>query len=300
MLKTKTLFKFMKFAIFGNKHQTKKSESIGELFEAIAKRGDSYAIDKAFYDFLCEERIAQPVPQELITDDNFTADVAISFGGDGTLLRTASRVGKKQIPVFGINAGRLGFLTATSNENIDNIIGNIHNGEYDVEQHILIEASTNGEELKSYPYALNEIAIMKHDSSSMITLKATLNGCDTITYQADGLIVATPSGSTGYSLSVGGPIIAPDANVLTLTPIAPHSLSARPLIVGDNTTIEICVNSRSGNYLIAIDGRNESCDESTTITIKKASYRQLIIRRRKHSFIHNLQEKLMWGADVRD
>ena len=290
----------MKFAIFGNKHQTKKSRSIEQLFEAIAKRGDTYAIDKAFYDFLCKEHIAQPHPQEVITDSNFTADIAISFGGDGTLLRTASRVGSKPIPILGINAGRLGFLTATSNENIDDIIGKIHEGDFDTERRILIEASTKDAELKSYPCALNEIAIMKHDSSSMITLRAKVNGCDTITYQADGLIVATPSGSTGYSLSVGGPIIAPEASVLTLTPIAPHSLSARPLIVGDDTTIEISVSSRSGNYLIAIDGRNESCDESTTITIRKASYSQLIIRGREHSFIQNLQEKLMWGADVRE
>ena len=290
----------MKFAIFGNKHQTKKSLSIENLFSAITKRGDTYAIDKAFYDFLCEEHIAQPQPQEIITDNNFTADIAISFGGDGTLLRTASRVGNKAIPVLGINAGRLGFLTASSNEDIDIIIEKIHNGDYDIDKRTLIEASTNGAELKSYPFALNEIAIMKHDSSSMITLKATINGCDTITYQADGLIAATPSGSTGYSLSVGGPIIAPEANVLTLTPIAPHSLSARPLVVSDDTSIEISVSSRSGNYLIAIDGRNESCDESTTITIRKAGYRQLIIRQREHSFIQNLQEKLMWGADIRD
>ena len=290
----------MKFAIFGNKHQTKKSLSIENLFSAITKRGDTYAIDKAFYDFLCEEHIAQPQPQEIITDNNFTADIAISFGGDGTLLRTASRVGNKAIPVLGINAGRLGFLTASSNEDIDSIIEKIHNGDYDIDKRTLIEASTNGAELKSYPFALNEIAIMKHDSSSMITLKATINGCDTITYQADGLIAATPSGSTGYSLSVGGPIIAPEANVLTLTPIAPHSLSARPLVVSDDTSIEISVSSRSGNYLIAIDGRNESCDESTTITIRKAGYRQLIIRQREHSFIQNLQEKLLWGADIRD
>lgn len=290
----------MKFAIFGNKHQTKKSLSIENLFSAITKRGDTYAIDKAFYDFLCEEHIAQPQPQEIITDNNFTADIAISFGGDGTLLRTASRVGNKAIPVLGINAGRLGFLTASSNEDIDSIIEKIHNDDYDIDKRTLIEASTNGAELKSYPFALNEIAIMKHDSSSMITLKATINGCDTITYQADGLIAATPSGSTGYSLSVGGPIIAPEANVLTLTPIAPHSLSARPLVVSDDTSIEISVSSRSGNYLIAIDGRNESCDESTTITIRKAGYRQLIIRQREHSFIQNLQEKLMWGADIRD
>ena len=290
----------MKFAIFGNKHQTKKSESIGKLFDAITSRGDSYSMDSSFYEFLCKEYIAQPQPFELITGNDFTADVAISFGGDGTFLRTASRVGSKPIPVLGINAGRLGFLTASSNENIDEIIGRIHDGDYDIEQRTLIQASTNGTELKSYPFALNEIAIMKHDSSSMITLKATINGCDTITYQADGLIVATPSGSTGYSLSVGGPIIAPEASVFTLTPIAPHSLSARPLIVSDDTSIEISVNSRSGNYLIAIDGRNESCDESTSITIKKASYRQLIIRHREHSFIQNLQEKLMWGADIRD
>lgn len=290
----------MKFAIFGNKHQTKKSESIGKLFDAITSRGDSYSMDKPFYEFLCKENIAQPQPQELITGNDFTADIAISFGGDGTLLRTASRVGSKPIPILGINAGRLGFLTATSNENIDDIIGKIHNGDFDTEQRTLIEASTNGAELKSYPFALNEIAIMKHDSSSMITLNATVNGRDTITYQADGLIIATPSGSTGYSLSVGGPIIVPEASVLTLTPIAPHSLSARPLIVSDNTSIEIGVSSRSGNYLIAIDGRNESCDDSTTITIKKATYRQLIIRSRDHSFIQNLQEKLMWGADIRD
>ena len=290
----------MKFAIFGNKHQTKKSLSIEKLFDAITRHGDTYAIDKAFYDFLCDEHIAQPQPLEIITGNDFTADIAISFGGDGTLLRTASRVGNKAIPVLGINAGRLGFLTASSNEGIDDIIEKVHNGDYDIDKRILIEASTDGEKLKSYPCALNEIAIMKHDSSSMITLKATINGCDTITYQADGLIVATPTGSTGYSLSVGGPIIAPEAGVLTLTPIAPHSLTARPLIVNDSTTIEISVSSRSGNYLIAIDGRNESCDESTAVTIRKAGYSQLIIRHRCHSFIQTLQEKLMWGADVRE
>ena len=290
----------MKFAIFGNKHQSKKSGSIEQLFDAIARHGDTFAIDEPYYRFLIEVGVNLPEPEMLIRDNEFTADIAISFGGDGTLLRTASRVGNKAIPVLGINAGRLGFLTASSNENIDDIIEKVHNGDYDIDERILIEARTNGAGLKSYPFALNEIAIMKHDSSSMMTLKATINGCDTITYQADGLIVATPTGSTGYSLSVGGPIIAPEAGVLTLTPIAPHSLSARPIVVGDNTTIEISVSSRSGNYLIAIDGRNESCNESTTIRVRKAPYKQLIIRRREHSFIQNLKEKLMWGKDIRD
>lgn len=290
----------MKFAIFGNKHQTKKSESIEHLFDAIMNRRDTFIIDEPFYEFLCNEGIEVPEPESVISDDDFDADVAISFGGDGTLLRTASRIGRKPIPILGINAGRLGFLTTTSNENIDFILEKIHCGEYDTESRSLIEAVVCGGELKNYPFALNEIAVMKHDSSSMMMLEATINGVDKITYQADGLIVATPSGSTGYSLSVGGPIISPDANVLVLTPIASHSLNARPMIIDDNAIIDIKVCSRSHNYLIAIDGRNESCDEDMAITVRKADYRQLIIRAKNHSFIQNLQEKLMWGRDIRE
>ena len=290
----------MRFAIFGNKHQSKKSRSIGQLFSAITEYGDTFSIDQPFYEFLLSEGIDVPQPAELITGDDFTADITISFGGDGTLLRTASRIGRKAIPILGINAGRLGFLTTTSNEDIGYVLGKIHGGDYEVEEHNIIEAVTDGKELRNYPFALNEIAIMKHDSSSMMTIEATLNGNDRIIYQADGLIVAAPSGSTGYSLSVGGPIIAPDANVLVLTPIAPHSLSARPLVISDSAQIGIKVNSRSHNFLIAIDGRNESCNETTRITVRKADYKQLIIRSRKHSFIQNLQEKLMWGADIRE
>lgn len=290
----------MRFAIFGNKHQSKKSRSIGQLFSAITEYGDTFSIDQPFYEFLLSEGIDVPQPAELITGDDFTADITISFGGDGTLLRTASRIGRKAIPILGINAGRLGFLTTTSNEDIGYVLGKIHGGDYEVEEHNIIEAVTDGKELRNYPFALNEIAIMKHDSSSMMTIEATLNGNDRIIYQADGLIVAAPSGSTGYSLSVGGPIIAPDANVLVLTPIAPHSLSARPLVISDSAQIGIKVNSRSHNFLIAIDGRNESCNDTTTITVRKADYKQLVIRRQGHSFINNLQEKLMWGADIRE
>ena len=290
----------MKFAIFGNIHQTKKSESIDQLFDTIKKYGDSYAIDRPFYDFLRENRKIELGDAEIIDGDDFTADLAISFGGDGTLLRTASRIGRKRIPILGINAGRLGFLTSTSNNDIEHIIQRVHAGEYTVEERSLIEATAINGEIGTYPVALNEIAIMKHASSSMMTLEATLNGKEKIIYQADGLIVAAPSGSTGYSLSVGGPIIAPNADVIVLTPIAPHSLSARPIVLSDDTTIEIRVKSRSHNYLIAIDGRNESCDESTVITVQKAAYKQLIVRRREHSFIQNLHEKLMWGADQRE
>lgn len=292
--------KKMKFAIFGNVHQTKKSESIDKLFDTIEKHGDIYAIDRPFYDFLQQNHNLRLSGAEIIEGNDFSADFAISFGGDGTLLRTASRIGDKQIPILGINAGRLGFLTSTSNNDIEHIIQRLHAGEFIIEERSLIEAIPHNGAIESYPVALNEIAVMKHASSSMITIEAVLNGQEKIIYQADGLIVAAPSGSTGYSLSVGGPIIAPDANVIVLTPIAPHSLSARPIVLSDSTSIDIKVNSRSHNYLIAIDGRNESCDEGTTITVRRATYKQLIVRRRSHSFILNLREKLMWGADQRE
>lgn len=290
----------MKFAIFGNKHQTSKSKSIERLFDVILRNNDIFAIDRPFYEFLVSEGVAVPAPVELIDNDDFVADIAVSFGGDGTLLRTASRIGRKPIPILGINAGRLGFLTTTSNDDIDFILEKIHCGEYDTEERSLIEAVADGGDIRNYPFALNEIAVMKHDSSSMMTLEATINGVDKITYQADGLIVATPSGSTGYSLSVGGPIISPLADVLVLTPIAPHSLSARPIVIDDKSVVEIKVYSRSSNFLIAIDGRNESCDDNVKITVRKAAYKQVIIRRKEHSFILNLQEKLMWGTDIRE
>lgn len=290
----------MKFAIFGNSYQTKKCEKIAELFDVLNRCGDCYSIEHRFYEFLKKNNLEHVKPVEIIYDDNFTADIVISFGGDGTLLRTAGCVGSKGFPILGINAGRLGFLTTTSSSDIENIIAKLHDNNYDIEERGLIYVTTEGEDLKNYPYALNEIAIMKHDSSSMITLETTLNEEDKIIYQADGLIVSTPSGSTGYSLSVGGPIIAPNADVMILTPIASHSLNMRPLVVNDNTTVKIKVNSRSHNFLIAIDGRNESCEESTVLTIRKAPYYQRIIRSKGGTFIKNLHDKMMWGADTRE
>ena len=290
----------MKFAIFGNSHQTKKCDRIAKLFDTLDKKGDNYAIERKFYDFLMKMGIEQAKKAEIIENDDFEADMVISYGGDGTLLKTACKVGSKGYPIIGVNAGRLGFLTTTSSENIEAIIESIHCDNFNIEERSIIEVTTESGSLKNYPYALNEIAIMKHDSSSMITIETTLNDCETIVYQADGLIVAAPSGSTGYSLSVGGPIIAPDAHVMVLTPIAPHSLNVRPFVVNDNTEVKIKVHSRSHNFLIAIDGRNESFEEGTTLTIRKASYKQRIVRIKDDNFIKNLREKMMWGVDARE
>lgn len=289
----------MKFAIFGNPNKSKKFENVDTLFDTIRKLGSSFSIDRTFYDFLmhlCPDKLDGA---DIIDGDDFTADVVISYGGDGTMLRTASRVGSKGYPILGINGGRLGFLTTISHNEIPQTIEDIHNGEYSIEERCLIKAEASGNTLSSDPYALNEIAVMKHDSSSMMKIDVTLDNSDTITYQADGLIVATPSGSTGYSLSVGGPIICPDAAVLVLTPIASHSLGARPIVLNDNTRIEIKADSRSHNFLVAIDGRSESCPDNTILTITKASYKLRLIRSKGSSFVKNLHNKMMWGADFR-
>lgn len=290
----------MKFAIFGNCHPSVKSKNVSTLFASLEKWGDSYVIDRTFYDFLCKNDFRFAQNAEIIDNSEFSADFVVSYGGDGTLLRTAAKVGNKGCPILGINAGRLGFLTTISHEEIERTIDSLHNGELYIEERSLIEVSSNSHALKSYPYALNEIAVMKHDSSSMMTLEVTFNKADSITYQADGLIVASPSGSTGYSLSVGGPVISPDAKVLVLTPIASHSLNARPIVLNDDTEIRIKVNSRSHNFLIAIDGRHESSTDNTLLTIKKAPYMLKLIRCKENTFIKNLRNKMMWGADTRE
>lgn len=289
----------MKFAIFGNKHQSKKSENIEKLFAAINEWKDSFIIDRPFYEYLLEEGKLFMQPEDIIDGDNFEADIAISFGGDGTFLRTANRVGNKNIPLLGINAGRLGFLTSFSANKVSELFECLHRGEYRIEERGVIEVSAD-KELQNNPYALNEVAVMKHDNSSMISIEASLNGEECITYQADGLIIAAPSGSTGYSLSAGGPIIAPDANVFVLTPIASHSLNARPVVVNDRTEVKLKVVSRSHNYLIAIDGRNEECDENTTLTLRKAPHTIKIIKIKEQTFFKTLHDKMMWGADLRN
>lgn len=290
----------MRFVIFGNCHPSVKSKNVSALFASLEKWGDSYAIDRTFYEFLCENDFEFTERVEIIEDSEFSADYAVSYGGDGTLLRTAEKIGSKGCPILGINAGRLGFLTTISHEEIEQTIDSLHKGELAVEERSLIEVSSDSHTLKSYPYALNEIAVMKHDSSSMMTLEVTFNNADSIIYQADGLIVASPSGSTGYSLSVGGPIISPDAKVMVLTPIASHSLNARPIVLNDDTEIRIKVNSRSHNFLTAIDGRHESCTENTLLTIKKSPYTLKLVRCKNNTFIKNLRDKMMWGADMRE
>ena len=240
----------MRFALFGNTYQAKKSLHAEQLFSLLERHRAELCICREFHDFLTRD-VRLPLPRlELFDDDRFQADMVISLGGDGTFLKAASRVGDKGIPILGINTGRLGFLHR-----------------YRIEERSVLQLRCNDPRLTREPYALNEIAVLKRDSSSMITIRASVGGMPLATYQADGLIVATPTGSTAYSLSVGGPIIAPDSKTIALTPVAPHSLNIRPIVICDDREITLDVESRSHNFLVAIDGRSESCRETTRLTI---------------------------------
>jgi NAD+ kinase len=221
------------------------------------------------------------------------------MGGDGTFLNVASRVADKGIPILGVNTGRLGFLAAFSADNIEDAIASLYSGSFTVEERSVLSLTSDGGELQGYPFALNEIAILKHDISSMISIHTTINGEYLTTYMADGLIIGTPTGSTAYSLSVGGPIVVPEGNIITLTPVAPHSLNMRPIVLTDSSEVELTVQSRSGSFLVAIDGRSQSYPDNIVISVKKADYVVKVVTKQGQSFFSTLRRKMMWGADSR-
>lgn len=289
----------MKIALFGNVYQEHKPEAIGGFIEIVKKQGAELAIHKPFYDFITGNLKLEIIPEEIIQDDDFTADIAVCMGGDGTFLNVAQIVGHKQIPILGINTGRLGFLASFSPEDMDKAIIDICNGRYGTEERGLLHISCDELDIEDYPFALNEIAILKHDIASMISIHTSINGEYLTTYQADGLIISTPTGSTAYSLSVGGPIIVPQSDTISLTPVAPHSLNMRPIVLCDNSEISLCVESRSHNFLISIDGRSHSYKEKIILHIRKAPYSIKVVTTEGQSFFSTLRRKMMWGADRR-
>lgn len=289
----------MKFAIFGNTYQAKKSSHAENLFRILERHDAQLCVCREFYHFLTTGLHLDIPSAELFDGNDFCADMVISIGGDGTFLKAASRVGKKNIPILGINTGRLGFLADISPEEMEATFEEIYNNQYTVEERSVLQLTCDNERLMRSPYALNEIAVLKRDSSSMISIRTAINGAPLTTYQADGLVVATPTGSTAYSLSVGGPVIVPHSKTIAITPVAPHSLNVRPIVICDDWEITLDVESRSHNFLVAIDGRSESCKESTRLTISRANYSIKVVKRYNHIFFDTLRNKLMWGADIR-
>ena len=289
----------LRFAIFGNCHQAKKSVSVLKLLECLKQQGAEVLMERRFHSYLT---ITQQLPVEgvaLFDGSDFDADFVISLGGDGTFLRAASMVGPKQVPILGINMGRLGFLADVSAQEVERTVHALYQGDYAVDTRSVIQLKTEGQPLKGYPCALNDVAILKRDNASMISIHTTVNGDYLTTYQADGLIVSTPTGSTAYSLSNGGPIIAPGTHVFSLTPVAAHSLNVRPIVLAEDSEIQLTVESRTHNYLVALDGRSEPLSDSTRLILTRAPYRVKVIKRAGTKYFHTLRQKMMWGADQR-
>lgn len=294
-----TTDKKLKFALFGNTYQERKCNAVLKFFATAAQHKSELAISEPFYYFL-RDTMQINVPEcEIISDNNFTADYVVCLGGDGTFLDVASRVGNKEIPIIGINTGRLGFLASFSPEHIENAIEDIYSGKFNVIKHSVLQISCDEHDLKGYPYALNEVAILKHDISSMISIHTNIDAEYLTTYQADGLIIGTPTGSTAYSLSVGGPIIVPKSSTISLTPVAPHSLNMRPIVLTDDSEVELYVESRSGSFLISLDGRSQSYEDNIHLRIRKAPYHVNVVTKYGQNFYSTLRKKMMWGADRR-
>lgn len=341
----------LRFALFGNEYQTKKSASAALLLSCLQQHKAEVFVERTFYDFLRQMHGGEPVVAALCDSMHvfdvldFPVDYAISMGGDGTLLKTASHVGATGIPIIGVNTGRLGFLADFLPNEIEQALDELYAGKCRVEEHAAIKLSLGDEQefnvqgsmslrdgssgsngsfsamlrkrpcgpsamsLRDgssgpsgsigYPYALNDIAVLKRDNASMITIDASIDGEHLVTYQADGLIVSTPTGSTAYSLSNGGPIVMPDADILCLTPVAPHSLNIRPIAIPADSRVELTVSSRTHHFLVAIDGRSEQCHEHTRLTIRRADHDVLIIKQKGRSYIDTLRQKMMWGHDIR-
>lgn len=290
----------MKFAIFGNIYQARKSSHAETLFRLLEKHGAEIYVCREFYHFLIHDLKFNVKAIGLFDGSDFDVDMVISIGGDGTFLKAAGRVGNKGIPILGINTGRLGFLADVSPEEMEETLDEIYSNHYMVEARSVLQLLCDDKHLQSSPFALNEIAVLKRDSSSMISIRTAINGNYLTTYQADGLVIATPTGSTAYSLSVGGPIMVPHSQTIVITPVAPHSLNVRPIVIRDDWEITLDVESRSHSFLVAIDGSSESCKETTRLTIRRADYSIKVVKRTKHVFFDTLRSKMMWGADTRN
>jgi NAD+ kinase len=294
----------MKVGIYGQFYHKKSGNYISFLLDSLQQYGVDIYIEKKLYSAFAEENKVDTTYNtfESYHDLDNSFDVFFSIGGDGTILRTITLVQDLDIPIIGINTGRLGFLATIQKEEIQTAIAKIVKNEYAIEERSVLAVTTSpeNEDILNMNFALNEVTVARKDTTSMITVKTHLNDEYLTSYWADGLIIATPTGSTGYSLSCGGPVITPNNNSFVLTPIAPHNLNARPLVIPDHTSIRLEVSGREDKHLISLDSRIATVDINSTIIIKKAPFTIKLIELEGESFLKTLRKKLLWGEDKRN
>ncbi len=294
----------MKIAIFGKRRQSPEDiPHIVNLANLLSERGIFLTIERIFFEAMTRHTGSHLPADDVFEGDDFTADLAISIGGDGTFLRTARWVGSKEIPIIGFNTGHLGFLAEESIASAPRLIDTLTEGRYIIESRSLLEVRAVEGDIRSslsgWAYALNEVAILRQDTASMITVNALLDDMPVASYQGDGLIISTPTGSTAYNLSVGGPIIQPTAPCWALSPVAPHSLTMRPLVVSDSHVIETSVESRADTYRLTLDGRTLIIPVNVKLHIRRAPFVVKVLHSDGHNFIDTLRAKLLWGISKR-
>jgi NAD+ kinase len=293
----------MKVAIFGQYYQNDTRPIIKDIFVFFNKNNVELVIEEQFLKILYEEEI---VAKQYNTfgsykDLDASIDILISIGGDGTILRAATFVRDSGIPILGVNAGRLGFLAKVQKENIESFLQILLEKKYTISERTLLsmQCLPNNTEIE-INFAMNEVTVSRKDTTSMITIDTYLNGEHLNSYWADGLIISTPTGSTGYSLSCGGPILTPEVKGLVITPIAPHNLSARPLVIPDDTEIKLKVSGREDQYLVSLDSRINSINNNSELIIKKTPFTIRMVEIPEETFLKTLRSKLLWGEDKRN
>ncbi len=294
----------MKIAIFGQYYQNDTRPIIRDIFVFFNANNVELVIEKKFLDILYKEEILRKEYKTFATHQELDSsfDILLSIGGDGTILRAATFVRNSGIPIIGINAGRLGFLATVPQDNITEFLQLILEKRYTISHRTLIsvESSIKNQDFDRINFALNEITVSRKDTTSMITIETALNGEYLNSYWADGLIISTPTGSTGYSLSCGGPVLTPDVKSIVITPIAPHNLNARPLVITDDTVVTLKVSGRENQYLVSLDSRIATVENDTILTIKKADFKINMIEIKDETFLKTLRKKLLWGEDKRN
>ena len=288
----------MKIILFSRKGITPRPEDVEQIFGAIERYGFNYAINREFAENIAEHNM-RTIPTNFIYDDEIgeqPADsVMVCYGGDGTLLEGVHRLGGADIPVVGINGGHLGFLALAPREHIESVFVDIADKNLNLEQRdMLCVEGLDGEQL----YALNEVAVQRL-GAAMISVEAAIDGNTVSTYNGDGVIISTPTGSTAYSLSAGGPIVTPACNCLVLSPLTPHNLTMRPLVIPDSSTVRFEVDTRKRPASVSLDNRTYEIDSNTTLTVRRAERVVFLAVPCNISFYDTLRNKMMWGVDVR-
>jgi len=294
----------MKIGVYGQFYHRDSETYIESVLDVLQAKSVKIVVEEKFLKSINKHK---DISNNFSNVSTFTKidksyDFFISIGGDGTLLKSVTYVKDLGIPIIGINTGRLGFLATIQKEKIRESLHKILNGNYIISKRSLLSISTNpiNDEIEQLNFALNEIAINRKNTTSMIKVETYIDNEHLTSYWSDGLIVSTPTGSTGYSLSCGGPIIAPSTSSIVLTPIAPHNLTARPLVVPDSSTLTLKVSGREESYLVSLDSRVATVNNNTTITLKKASFYIKLVQLEEDSFIKTLRDKLLWGEDKRN